>query len=325
MTVAKARAHANIALVKYWGKRDPSLNLPETGSLSLTLDALATETQISFEKEITQDVVFINNTKLSESETQRFSKFLDLFRKETKNKQRARISSHNNFPTASGLASSSSGFAALAKATSHALGMSLDDTQLSRLARQGSGSAARSIFGGFAEMQRGQNDDGSDCYAKTVKSNIDDLSMVICIVAGGQKKKIPSRWAMTQCKSTSPFYKSWIQQTLLDLSAAKKSLLRNDFVSLGHLVESNAMAMHATAMASRPPIVFFIPETLALLTFVRQLREQGVSAFATMDAGPHIKILCKKHSATSIANDIQYQFKKVQVLVAQPGPGAHII
>ena len=180
---ATARACANIALVKYWGKRDAVLNLPAAGSLSLTLDALTTTTTVTWDERADADSMILDGKPASASDVARTSQWLDLVRAHAKMQTRATIVTRNEFPTASGLASSASGFAALAVAAAHAAGLSLDNRALSMLARQGSGSAARSIFAGLVRMHAGTHASGSDCFAEPIDSAenafVDDLRMVI--------------------------------------------------------------------------------------------------------------------------------------------------
>lgn len=320
-----SKAHANIALIKYWGKRDHALNLPETGSLSMTLEALHTRTKIRLSENLNSDKVTLNNIELDEQSKKAIVHFLRLVRDLSGSSLKAEIISENNFPTASGLASSASGYAALAKAASMAYGLELGDKELSILARRGSGSAARSIFGGLVEMLPGVQSDGTDAFAQKVPSQYNDLTMIICIVGGGKKKAISSRDAMNLCKSTSPYYAPWVEQVPKDLSKCKALLLEDDFEALGSLVEANALAMHATAMASRPSTLFFEAQTLALLKRVTDIRKEGTLAFATMDAGPHVKVLCRQHDSSSIEANIKRDFSSIQTIVSRMGPGAQSI
>lgn len=288
-----ARACANIALVKYWGKRDAALNLSAAGSLSLTLDALTTETTVLFDDALPMDLLTLDGHVAKPDELERVSQFLDLVRAEAGLPIKARVTSRNDFPTASGLASSASGFAALALAASRAAGLALEPKALSILARRGSGSAARSIFGGFAKMSTGsRNEDG---YAEPVTAIapgfLDQLRMVIAVVGGGVPKTHGSRDAMDHTAATSPMYKAWLDLVPKDLERAEAAIAKGDLEALGTLAEANAMAMHASAIAARPAIVYWQPATLGILAEVRGLRSSGQPAWATMDAGPHVKVL----------------------------------
>ena len=311
-----ARACANIALVKYWGKRNALLNLPAAGSLSLTLGALVTETTVEFDSRLSRDEVAVA------SDDGRVTQFLDIVRARAGITTCARVTSQNHFPTASGLASSASGFAALALAATRAAGLELPARELSRLARRGSGSAARSIFGGFVRMYAGARDE--DAYAEPLSSPL-DVRMVIAIVGGGVPKTHGSRDAMEHSADTSPLYHAWLATVERDLVAAEAYLARGDLRALGELAEANALAMHATAIAARPAIVYWQPVTLALLACVRDLRAAGRAAWATIDAGPHVKVLTTPADAQHVAAALREVPGTTDVLVSEPGGPAEVI
>jgi diphosphomevalonate decarboxylase len=306
---ASASAHANIALVKYWGKRDGALNLPARGSLSLTLSALTTRASVSFEPSATEDRLTINNTPADAAATSRLTRWLDIVRAASKLDSRATVDTESNFPTASGLASSASAFAALALAASAALDLPTDPRTLSILARRGSGSAARSIFGGLVRMNAGRAPDGTDCFAEHIEhpwsAPDSPLRMVIAIVGGGAAKAHSSRDAMQHCAQTSPLYPGWLESVDNDLEAAQAAIADGDFDALGTITEASALTMHATMMASRPGVVYFRPETLAIAERVRELRGSGVRAYYTMDAGPHVKILTLADQVEAVVSSLK--------------------
>jgi len=319
-----ARACANIALVKYWGKRDAALNLPATGSLSLTLAALATQTTVTFDRALVQDELELDGFTARFADTARASTFLDLVRTTAGITTRARVKSHNEFPTASGLASSASGYAALALAASKAAGLSLSEKDLSILARRGSGSAARSIYGGFVKMNAG--DTTESAYAEPLTSPlVDNVRMVIAIVGGGTPKQHGSRDAMEHTAATSPYYGAWVQLVPKDLEDAMAALAKGDLEALGTLAEANALAMHASAMASRPAVVYFQPATIAVHNEVRGLRACGIAAWATMDAGPHVKVLTTDEDAPTIAMRIKDIDGVTAVTISASGTAAAVI
>jgi diphosphomevalonate decarboxylase len=323
MTAVTARACANIALVKYWGKRDAALNLPAAGSLSLTLDALVTETTVEFHRALSRDELVLDGSPASAA---RITPFLDLIRARAELSARARVVSRNHFPTASGLASSASGYAALALAAARAAGLDLDVRELSILARRGSGSAARSIFGGFVRMYAGTRADGSDAFALPIDNAlVDRVRMVIAIVGGGAPKTHGSRDAMEHTAATSPFYASWIALVPQDLAAAEAALRRGDLDDLGAITEGNALAMHASAIAARPAIVYWQPATLAALAAVRELRKQGLAAWATMDAGPHVKVLTTADDADAVAAAMKLVRGVSETIVSTAGGPAEVI
>ncbi len=323
MKKATAKACANIALVKYWGKRDSALNLPGAGSVSLTLDALVTTTTVEFDESITNDELFLDDAPAS---TGRLSPWLDLVRNRAQITTRARVKSSNAFPTSSGLASSASAYAALALAATTAAGVKLSLPELSELARRGSGSAARSIFPGFVQLHAGKNSDGSDCVAQPITGAEDwPLCMVIAIVGGGVKKSISSRNAMDHCAETSPLYKAWLQCVPGDIKEAVSAISSQNLERLGAVTTYSAMAMHAAAMASRPPIRYWQPETLACLNVVQELASQGLHAYPTMDAGPHVKVLTTRKESETVKAALAALPAVTQVLISNPGPGATLV
>ncbi len=328
MTVAgtaTARACANIALVKYWGKRDAARNLPAAGSLSLTLGALVTETTVRFDPALGADELILDGGVARPADVQRTSAFLDLIRAEAKIATRAHVTSKNEFPTASGLASSASGFAALAVAATTAAGLAVSPRELSMLARRGSGSAARSIYGGFVRMHAGHEADGSDAFAEPIVSRLGDrIRMVIAVVGGGAPKTHGSRDAMEHTAATSPFYRAWIDQVPHDLAAAEGALAAADLAQLGTIAEANALAMHASAIAARPAVIYWQPTTLALLATVRDMRAKGLAAWATMDAGPHVKVLTTVTDADAVARTLR-SVEGVTATVSEPGGPAQVI
>ena len=321
MSSATVTAHANIALVKYWGKRDAALNLPAKGSLSHTLEALATTTTGEFEDGADDRIVIDGNPAIGTAAT-RVSTFLDLVRTRAGIENRAHMSSESNFPAASGLASSASAFAALAAAATRAAGLDLSPRELSLLARRGSGSAARSIYGGLVRMYDG-DDDGA--YAEPLPSNWGDtngeLRMVIAIVGGGVAKKHPSRDAMEHCKDTSPLYQGWLSTVDGDLRAAEAAIVKRDLAALGAVVEGSTLAMHASMCAARPAIRYWRPETVALMDAVVKARESGVPAYFPSDAGPHVKVLTPADAAPAIAKTLEAIAGVDRVIVSRPGPG----
>jgi diphosphomevalonate decarboxylase len=319
-----ARACANIALVKYWGKRDAALNMPAAGSISLALGALVTETTVAFDPDLANDVIDLDGAPARQDVAMRISAFLDLVRAQSGVQIRARVTSKNEFPTASGLASSASGFAALALAATRAGGLDLDPRALSVLARRGSGSAARSVFGGFVRMHTGV--DSEESYAEPITSPLADrVRMVIAVIGGGAPKQYTSRDAMEHTAKTSPLYRAWLDLVPRDLEACELALAAGDLEQLGTIAEANALAMHATAMAARPGLVYWRPATLAVLAQVRGLRECGVGAWATIDAGPHVKVLTSEEDAPTLAMQLRDIDGVTAVTISAPGGPATVV
>lgn len=324
-----ARAHANIALVKYWGKRDATLNLPAAGSLSLTLAALTTTATVE-QIDGPSDQLVLDGHPVTGGGLTRFSAWLDVVRARADSRARFRAESANDFPTASGLASSASAYAALALAASRAAGLTLDARELSILARRGSGSAARSIFGGLVVMRPGSRADGSDAYAETLLSAAEldrdwPLAMVVAVVGGGRVKSLSSRAAMEHCAETSPLYDGWLASVPGDLAAARAAIERRDLHALGEVAEQSALTMHAAALAARPAIAYFRPATIALIDAVQELRRRGISAFFTMDAGPHVKVLTTRDEAAQVAERVAQIDDVTRVITSAPGGPAELM
>ncbi len=309
---ATAIAHPNIALVKYWGKADATLNLPATGSLSMTLDIFPTETMVQRDPSLDRDEFVLNGEQRSGVPHERVTAFLDIVRGMAGVDIRARVVSTNTVPSAAGLASSASGFAALAGAAARAYGLQLSPAELSRLARRGSGSAARSIFPGFALWHAG---DDMASYAESISAPA--LAMVIATVERGEKP-VSSREAMRATLNTSPFYPAWVDSTAQTLEQMRAAFAAGDVESIGRLTETNAMRMHATIQACDPPIRYLTPASVALFDQVAQLRANGVFAYATADAGPNVVVLCRPVDAESIATQLA---PLAETRVALPGPG----
>nr|UXE44255.1 hypothetical protein Hi04_10k_c1556_00011 [uncultured bacterium] len=326
MTSAIAVAGTNIALVKYWGKRDEALNLPATGSLSLTLDRLGTRTRVAFDGGAAgADRVTLDGAPASPKFAARASAFLDRVRIRAGIDAPATVETVNSVPTAAGLASSASGFAALAVAAAHAAGLELSPAELSELSRQGSGSAARSIFGGFVEMARGTRPDGRDAVARALEAGAGwDVRLVVAITAAGEKT-IGSTAAMARTASTSPYYEAWVRGVDGDLEAARAAIAVRNLNALGAVAERSALRMHASAMAADPAILYWNAATVAAIGAVKALRERGTAAFFTIDAGPHVKVLCAAADAEAVAAALAETPGVLRTLVAAPGPGARVV
>ncbi|HFD1794033.1 TPA: diphosphomevalonate decarboxylase [Enterococcus faecium] len=324
MFKGKARAYTNIALIKYWGKKNEELILPMNNSLSLTLDAFYTETEVIFSDSYMVDEFYLDGTLQDEKATKKVSQFLDLFRKEAGFSLKASVISQNFVPTAAGLASSASGLAALAGACNTALKLGLDDLSLSRFARRGSGSACRSIFGGFVEWEKGHDDLSS--YAKPVPSDSfeDDLAMVFVLI-NDQKKEVSSRNGMRRTVETSSFYQGWLDSVEGDLYQLKQAIKTKDFQLLGETMERNGLKMHGTTLAAQPPFTYWSPDSLKAMDAVRQLRKQGIPCYFTMDAGPNVKVLVENSHLSEVQETFTKLFSKEQVITAHAGPGIAII
>jgi len=285
---ASVYAPANIALVKYWGKRDETLNLPVTGSLSISLGPLGSHVELSQAEGA--DQIWLNEKPLpaDSSFVRRASAYFDLFRPSAD--FFFDLKARNTVPTAAGFASSASGFAALAKALDGLFGWALSIRELSILARLGSGSAARSLEDGFVEWHAGKAEDGMDSFASRLDTEWPDLR-VGAVVLCSDEKPIGSREGMRRSVETCEFYREWPGRVAADLAALKKAIAEKKFSALGEIAEGNALAMHALMMATRPPIVYALPETLAAMRQIWAARAEGLALWFTMDAGPNVKLL----------------------------------
>ena len=320
VSTAAYRSHTNIALIKYWGKRNSDLFLPMTSSLSLTLDAFYTETRVSLLPESSQDQFVLNGQAQLAQEMIKISRFVDLFRQQAGVNRAVKIDSYNHVPTAAGLASSASAFAALGLALNDCFHLNLDRQTLSTFVRQGSGSATRSLYGGFVQWHRGQGDDSSSSYSQ----QLDDASSwdihMLVVVINASSKKISSRKGMQDTMRTSPFYKLWPETVEQDLKMMHQAIRTHDFSLLGQTAEHNAMKMHATTLAANPSFSYFQPESLLAIKLIQDLRQEGIQAYVTMDAGPNVKILLQSESVARVRSRLLEHFDASQLVLASPGP-----
>ena len=291
-------APSNIALCKYWGKRDSELNLPINPSLSVSLAHLGTRTRVE-PIEGPADDVWLNGLQLRADTlfAKRLSGFIDLFRQTSH--QAFRIETRNNIPTAAGLASSASGFAALTLALNDSLKLGLESSALSMLARLGSGSACRSIYEGFVEWHMGHRDDGADSHAHPIDRRWEGLAIGLIKVDEGVKS-VDSRSGMARTVESCHLYQSWPLQANTDLMKLHQAIESQDFTLLGSTAEQNALSMHATMIASWPPLVYWQPDSLAAMQKIWALRQQGLEIYFTMDAGPNLKLLFQQQDSTEV-------------------------
>jgi diphosphomevalonate decarboxylase len=320
---ASAIARANIALAKYWGKSDVRLNLPAVPSISLTLDALMTTTRVRFDETLSEDRVILDGNLSDRKASRRAVKMLDEVRSLASLEMSAEVITTNSFPTAAGLASSASGFAALAGAAAAAAGLKLSDPELSRMARRASASAARSIFGGFVELPSGApGDDGLSASPLYGVSHW-DLSMVIALTATGPKK-VGSTEGMERSRMSSPYYEAWIKAAPGLADRVRKGIESRDLGSLGRAMEESTLAFHCCAITASPPIIYWRPATLSVLHRVHELREEGLNAWATMDAGPHVKVLCERSDEERLAAELGKDPSVLEVLRCRPAGGLQV-
>lgn len=322
---ATARAHSNIALAKYWGKRDAQLNIPAVGSISITLEALHTDTTVTFREGLAADELWLNGERQRDDHpsAQRVRTVLGLVRARAGITRHASVASENNFPTGAGLASSASGFAALAVAASAAAGLDQSPRQLSILARRGSASAARSLFGGYAELHAGVAADGSDAFAEPLMGRSQwPLSVVVAITDAGEKS-VSSTEGMRATSATSPFYRSWVDSSEAMLSGVRDAILERDLEKVGELAEHSCLALHSLMLTTRPALIYWNSATMAAIHAVRDLRAAGVPVYFTIDAGPQVKALCRPEDAATVARALAVIPGVRDTRTSALGPAAH--
>ncbi|EEE35287.1 diphosphomevalonate decarboxylase [Rhodobacteraceae bacterium KLH11] len=294
----EAYSPSNIALAKYWGKRDQTLNLPLNSSLSISLGHLGSKTHVSSATDGVDGVWFDGDKLPNQSRfAQKVLAFADLFRRGQN--LPLHIVTKNTIPTASGLASSASGFAALTRAISGAFKLALSDAQLSMISRFGSGSASRSIWHGFVCWDRGVRDDGTDCVARQLPHHWPGFRIAV-IPVDTDLKSVPSSDGMRHTVATSPLFEAWPEHAEADCIRVEAAVLARDFTVLGETVEANALAMHATMLASRPVLNYLQPASWTCLETIWNARKAGIEAYATMDAGANIKVLFLETNRTQI-------------------------
>jgi diphosphomevalonate decarboxylase len=310
-----AQAQPNIALIKYWGKRDHAQNLPAVSSLSVTLDSLWTRMTVGFCGSDGTDSLLVNDIQ-APAMLKRVSHCLDLVA--GRDRQRAQVISHSNFPIGAGLASSASAFAALVVAADSELGGRHNSLELARLAGASSGSAARSLYGGFVELTAGEN----QIDVQTVCDSSDwPLEVIVAITSEGPKA-VGSGEAMIRGEGTSPFYSSWLERQDSDLQTAREAVLNRDFGKLAAVAEHNCLKMHSVMWSSKPPIVYWNSATLSCMETIRALQSDGVPVFFTIDAGPQVKAVCLPEAVDSVTSALQDTAGVISTMRSALGPGA---
>ena len=318
--MVKVKSYANIAIVKYWGKKDAKKMIPATSSISLTLNDMFTETEMEFisdedikisvEKEMKNgdykdkfsnmtDLFYLNGELQDSVHTEKISKVVDLFRENRS--QKVKISTTNNMPTAAGLSSSSSGLSAVIKACNKLFGKNYTQSELAQISKFGSGSSSRSFFGPIAAWDK----DTGEIYE--VRTDL-KLAMIV-LVLNENKKEISSRNGMELCAKTSTYFDEWVKQSEIDFVNMKKYLAENNFEKVGILTEENALRMHKTTETANPPFTYFNEKTYEAMDFVKNLRNNGEKCYFTMDAGPNVKVLCLEEDLEKLAEIFGQKYK----------------
>ncbi|MBI2085243.1 MAG: diphosphomevalonate decarboxylase [Candidatus Aenigmarchaeota archaeon] len=318
-----AIANSNTALVKYWGKYDEKLILPMNGSISMTVDKLNTTTTVEFSSDYKNDLVELNGKKAEGKESERVIEHIDMIRKISKLDEKAKVASKNNFLTAAGLASSASGFAALTIAACSAAGLELDKKELSIIARQGSGSSCRSIFGGYVEWLAAKTSEKS--YAKQIADeNYFDIRD-IAVVVEAAKRKHGTRESMQASVRTCPLYDARLSAVEKNLKIVRKAVLDKDFTSLGKTAEFDSLLMHAIALTTTPTILNWSAGTISVMHAVQDWRAEGIECYYTIDTGAHVHILSLPENCREIIKRVKLIGSVIDVIENKPGKGAETI
>jgi len=321
-STAKAAAHPNIAFIKYWGNQNHDLRIPSNGSLSMNLKGLETQTTVSFDTALDNDQLMINAEPAEEGALARVSSLLDRIRELAEIKTRAQVVSENNFPTGTGIASSASAFAALTLASVTALGLCLSEKELSQLARTGSGSASRSIPGGFVEWQAGSDHDSS--FAETI-APADHWNLVDFIVLVSREHKKTGSSQGHQIADTSPLQKVRVADAKRRLDICRKALLEKDFPTFAEIVELDSNLMHSVMMTSDPPLYYWQPGTLEIMAAVQSWRLEGLPVCFTIDAGPNLHLICPEEASEAVKRKLGALVNVKSILTSRPGGPAHLL
>jgi diphosphomevalonate decarboxylase len=319
---ATSQANPNIAFIKYWGNRDQALRLPSTGSISMNLDGLFTRTTVTFSASLKADSLRISNRPVTGLGLERVSLFLDLVRQMAGMNERAGVVSENNFPSGTGIASSASAFAALALAASRAAGIILMQRELSRLARRGSGSASRSIPGGFVEWYMG--DDDTDSYAESIAPP-EHWDLVDCVTIVSTEHKKTGSAAGHPLAPTSPLQATRVADAPRRLDLCRRAILERDFDALAAIVELDSDMMHAVMMTSTPGLFYWKPASVTVMEAVREWRAGGIPVCYTVDAGPNIHVICPREYIGETEKNLRKLPGVQNVLVAGVGGPARIV
>lgn len=317
-----AVAHPNIALIKYWGNRDPGLRLPANSSLSMTLGGLTTHTRVAFSPELQADSFQLDGEPASPAALQRASGHLDLLRAEAGVDLYAAVESHNDFPHGAGIASSASGFAALTMAASAALDLPTEARFLSRTARRGSGSACRSIFGGYVQWNAADRDE--DSFAEPIAPPEHwELHDWIAVISKEEKAVGSTRGH--ELAETSPLQATRVRQAPVRLDECRRALMERDFGTLAAVVELDSDLMHAVMMTSSPPLLYWLPGTLAVMRRIRELRSDGLPVCYTLDAGPNVHCICPSEHSEKLSGELRALDHVAELLHATPGGPARLV
>jgi len=320
---ATAKSPANIAFIKYWGKKNTELNLPFNNSISMNLSNCFTLTTVEFAKRFKNDRVFIDNKEVLAGKKDRVIDIINVVRKKSELKWKARVISKNNFPADAGIASSASAFSALALAASKAAGLNLSIKELSILARLGSGSACRSVIDGFAEWKSGR-DTQTSFAVQLAPSHHWHLVDIVSVVTKEAKKN--SSTEGHSIALTSPYYKMRLVELQSRIKKLREALLKKEFEKFGQLVEEEAIDLHLIAMSSRPAVFYWNEGTIEIINALQKWREEeGVLAYFTMDAGPNVHVICQEKDKREVNRRLKKLKNVLSTIVNKPTDGVKLV
>jgi diphosphomevalonate decarboxylase len=320
MKKSTAIAPSNIAFIKYWGKKDEILRLPENASISMVLSDLTTTTTVEFDKKLKKDDITIDGER-NEKSADKVTKHLNRIRKIAKISDSARVVSNNNFPSSTGLSSSASGFAALTVSAAAAAGLKLSEKELSILARQGSGSACRSIPDGIVEWLDGNTSDTS--YAISLyKPQYWDIADVVVVVSD-EKKLVPTTEGQKSA-AANPFMKTRLDNIGKKIAAIKKTIKERDFEKFGEILEMEALELHSIMLTSNPPLLYWLPNTVMIMRYAQRLRREGLPVYFTVNTGQDVHLIVEKKNAKRLIAEIKKLKGVKKIIVNSPSEGTRL-
>lgn len=319
---ATAKSYSNIAFIKYWGNRDDTLRLPANGSISMNLEGLETVTTVAFDEMLEQDELVLNSKRADAQATERVSKHLDYVRAMVDTKARAHVESSNNFPMGAGIASSASAFSALTVAACGALGVTVSEAEMSRLARLGSGSASRSIPTGFVEWYVGDSDEAS--FAESIAPP-DHWDLVDLVAVVSKEHKAVGSTGGHAIAPTSPLQQARIDDTARRLDLCRSAILERNFEQFVEVVEQDTLIMHGVMMTSTPSLMYWSPGTIRVMEEIRALRSDGVDVCFTIDAGANVHMMTYGSHVKAVREAVSALESVQSILEGRPGGAAHLV
>ncbi|MDY6874233.1 MAG: diphosphomevalonate decarboxylase [Chloroflexota bacterium] len=319
---ATALAHPNIAFIKYWGLRDAANRIPANDSLSMNIGRLSTRTTVTLDPSLAEDSLFLNGEPAGTAARDRVAQFLERVRRMAGAQTYAYVESENNFPIGAGVASSASAFAALALAGMAAYGLSLSEAELSSLARYGSGSACRSIPGGFAAWRT--NPETGDSYATSIAS-ADHWDLADCVAILDEEHKSVGSEAGMRLAGTSPLQSARVADAARRMALCEQAILDRDFDAFAAITELDSNLMHAVMMTSQPPLFYWQPQSLAIMQAVKRWQVNGLPVTYTLDAGPNVHVICLRSALDETLSRLREIPGVLDVLKGLPAGPARLL